>query len=229
MSSGAFSTGWHVVRTRRSEFLDAGRLRRRTVLAGVVATVAGALLVVADLVWGIVSGPWPAHVVALVCFAAALGCLVATFVPVGAPGTASVADAPRGDWRREDRIGRQFAARPPAMLLADRDDVLARAERTIGPSTVAAARFVWLPVTWVVAWVGLLVAGLATSDEITLWLMPPVFALLQSATFIAAVTGAGRAEQARRRALALPPTPPADPLPRRNQDPLGSKLRLPDD
>ncbi|WIB11377.1 hypothetical protein [Curtobacterium sp. MCPF17_052] len=58
---------------------------------------------------------------------------------------------------------------------------------------------------------------------------PPMLMLLQSATFIAAVTGIGRSDAARRRALALEPAPVVAAPPRRNVDPRGSKVGLPGD
>jgi hypothetical protein len=131
----AFSTGWRIARTRRSEFLDPARLRRRTVVTGAVAAVSGTVMVIADLLWGIFDGPWPLRLLAIVCLAAALGCLIGVFLRVHRrdldPGGTHRGT---GDWRRDERIDRQFAARPPAMLPEDRDEVLARAERTLGPS-----------------------------------------------------------------------------------------------
>jgi hypothetical protein len=229
MGNGAFSTGLRLVRLHRAEFLDPARLRRRTIVSCGVAGAAGVVLVVLDLVWGVIEGPWPLHVVALTCFAAAVGCLVAAFLPVAAPDATPSLTAPTGDWKRDERIARQFSARPPAMLPEDRDLVLARADRSLGPSVVAAARFVWLPVAWVVAGIGVLASGVAASGEVVPLLLPPVLALLQSATFIAVVTATGRAEEARHRALALPSTPVVDPAPRRNADPRGSKVGLPGD
>jgi hypothetical protein len=225
--SSAFTTGLRVLRAERSRFLDPVRIRRRTVLSGTVAGAVGAFLVVADRLWGLFAGPWPLHALAVVCLAAALGCFVATFVPVGR-STAAPSAAPIGDWRRGERIARQFAARPPDVLRADRDLVIDRAERSIGPAVITASRFVWLPVTWIVAWVGLVASGLADTDRLTLLLIPPVFAVLQSATFLAAVTGAGRADAARRRALAVPPAPAVPPSDGRQRDPRGSKVELPE-
>ena len=111
---------------------------------------------------------------------------------------------------------------------ANRKQDAVRAVSDVAASVVVAARIVWLPVAWVLGWIGLVLSGLATSDEIALLLVPPVFAVLQSAPYIGAVTGAGRAEAARRRAVALPPAPVVEPVPRRNPEPLGSKVGLPD-
>ncbi len=228
--AGAFSRGWRVLRAHRSEFLDPERLRRRTLVSGAVAVACGAGLTVVDLVWGLAEGPWPVHVVVLVAFAGALGCVVASFVRVGTPAATATPPPLTGDWRRNERIEQQFGPRPPAMLPEDRDEVLARAERMIGPATASAARVVWLPVFWLVAWAGLLLSGLATSDRFPLLLMPAAFAVLQSAPFLAVVTGVGRAEAARERALGVPTVPTDAPvLPQRNRDPRGSKLELPDD
>jgi hypothetical protein len=230
MSSGAFRTGWRVVRARRSEFVDAGRVRRRTLVCGVVAASVGTAVTVADVLWAVLDGPWALDVVAVVCSAVAAGSFVTAFVRVTPRGTDDRPTTPSGDWRRHERIGRQFAARPPAMLPEDRDAVLEHAERTTEGSVVLAERAVWIPVAWVAAWVGILAGTSAGTDQVTLVLLPPVFAVLQSASFIAAVTGAGRAEAARARAAVLPPPEPVDdPRRRHGRAPQGSKLALPDD
>lgn len=226
----AFSTGWCIASARRSEFLDPARLRRRTVVTGTVAVVSGTVMVVADLLWGVFDGPWPLRLLAIVCLAAALGCMVGVFLRVhrrdlDLRGTLGGT----GDWRRDERIDRQFAARPPAMLPEDRDEVLARAERTLGPSVALAARFVLLPIAWALVWAGALLSGLGSLDSPLVLFWPPMLMLLQSASFIAAVTGIGRSDAARHRALALEPAPVVEAPPRRNVDPRGSKIGLPGD
>ncbi|MCP1503706.1 hypothetical protein J2Y89_002450 [Curtobacterium herbarum] len=226
----AFSAGWRIARARRSQFLDPARLRRRTVVTGTVAVVSGAGMVIADLLWGVFDGPWPLRLLAIVCLAAALGCMVGVFLRVDRRdldlrGTATGT----GDWRRDERIDRQFAARPPAMLPEDRDEVLARAERTLGPSVALAARFVLLPIAWALVWAGALLSGLGSLDSPLVLFWPPMLMLLQSASFIAAVTGLGRSDAARHRALALAPAPTVDAPARRNLDPRGSKIGLPGD
>lgn len=230
MSRGAFRVGWHVVRARRSEFLDAHRVRRRTVLCGAVATAVGSAATVADVAWGAGGRPWMLQVVAIVCFAAAAGSLVATFVRVGSPAADVDPAGPSGDWRRQERIARQFTARPPTMAPEDRDAVLDHADRAIPVAVVMAERFLWNPVAWVSAWIGLLALGSATTDRVTLLLVPPVFAVLQSATWITAVTNAGRAETTRARAALLPALPaiaPVDDAARRHgRVPRGSKIEL---
>lgn len=226
----AFSAGWRIARARRSQFLDPARLRRRTVVTGTVAVVSGTVMVIADLLWGVFDGPWPLRLLAILCFAAALGCLVGVFLRVDRRdldlrGTLRGT----GDWRRDERIDRQFAARPPAMLPEDRDEVLARAERTLGPSVALAARFVLLPIAWALVWAGALLSGLGSLDSPLVLFWPPMLMLLQSASFIAAVTGLGRSDAARRRALALEPAPVVEAPARRNLDPRGSKIGLPGD
>lgn len=228
----AFSTGWRIARARRSEFLDPTRLRRRTVVTGTVAVVSGAGMVIADLLWGVFDGPWPLRLLAIVCLAAALGCMVGVFLRVhrrdlDLRGTATGTGT--GDWRRDERIDRQFAARPPAMLPEDRDEVLARSERTLGPSVALAARFVLLPIAWALVWAGALLSGLGSLDSPLVLFWPPMLMLLQSASFIAVVTGIGRSDAARHRALALEPAPVVEAPPRRNVDPRGSKIGLPGD
>lgn len=228
----AFSTGWRIARARRPEFLDPTRLRRRTVVTGTVAVVSGTVMVLADLLWGVFDGPWPLRLLAIVCLAAALGCMVGEFLRVhrrdlDLRGTGTGTGT--GDWRRDERIDRQFAARPPAMLPEDRDEVLARAERTRGPSVALAARFVLLPIAWALVWAGALLSGLGSLDSPLVLFWPPMLMLLQSASFIAAVTGIERSDAARHRALALEPAPAVDAPARRNLDPRGSKIGLPGD
>ncbi|WP_439688958.1 hypothetical protein ACRQ4C_13270 [Curtobacterium sp. SP.BCp] len=228
MSNDGFVRGWKAVRAHRSEFLDPRRVRRRTVVGGVVATGVGAFLVVADRLWGLFDGGLLRDVVAVVLLAAGAGCVVAAFLGVGRRSGRS-ARQPLGDWRRDDRITRQFAAHPPAMMTEDRDEVTARAELSIETAVVATARSVWIPIGWLLAWVAFLVSGLATADRLTLWLIPPVFAALQSGTFVATVVAAGRADAARDRAAQLPSASPPPAPPQRNRDPRGSKLGLPED
>ncbi|WIB78696.1 hypothetical protein DEJ28_06255 [Curtobacterium sp. MCPF17_002] len=229
MSNGGFIHGWKVVRARRSEFRDPGQVRRRTVVCGLVAVGVGVFLVIADRFWGLFDGSLLQQAVAVVLFSAAVGCFGAAFLRVTGRSVSASPGRQLGDWRRSERIDRQFAARPPAMLAEDRDEVIARAERSVGLSVVAATRFVWIPVGWVLAWVALLVSGFATADQLTLLVIPPVFALLQSAAFVAAVTAAGRADAARSRALRLPATALLESPPQHNRDPRGSKLELPND
>lgn len=84
---GGFVVGWRVVRSRRAEFVDAGRLRRRTVVCGATAVVVGAFLVVADVLWGsLSSGSGVRDLLAVVLLAGAAGCLVAPFARVAARG-----------------------------------------------------------------------------------------------------------------------------------------------
>lgn len=189
-------------------------------------------MVIADLLWGVFDGPWPLRLLAIVCLAAALGCMVGVFLRVhrrdlDLRGTATGTGT--GDWRRDERIDRQFAARPPAMLPEDRDEVLARVERSLGPSVALAARVVLLPIAWALVWAGALLSGLGSLDSPLVLFWPPMLMLLQSASFIAAVTGLGRSDAARRRALALEPAPVVDAPARRNLDPRGSKIGLPGD
>jgi hypothetical protein len=227
MSSNAFVVGWRVIRGNRSQYLDQAKLRRRTVTGGLVAVAFGGLLVIANIFWIFLDESVFQNTVVVGLFAAALGSISAAFQNVGRLPTSSP-QPPLGDWRRSERIDRQFAARPPAMLTEDRDEVIVRAERSVGPSVAGAERFIWIPAGWVLAWLGLLISGYATADKLTLLLIPPVFALLQSGTFVAIVTGAGRADIAHRRARELPPAPPREPPTQRKIDPRGSKLELPD-
>jgi hypothetical protein len=227
---GAVRRGWSVHRARRAEFLDPGRLRRRTLVSGLAATTLGAFLVVADAGWVLLDGT-PAHdVVAIVLFAAALGCLVATLCPVVDRSAAPPPGAPLGDWRRSERIERQFSARPPEIEPEDRDEVVAAAGRLIGTSVAVVSRTVWLPAAWLLAWAALVVSGLPSDDQLTLLVLPALLGLLQATTCLGAVTALGRADAARHRALALPPAPPR---PARSAPPHegrgGSQLALPDE
>lgn len=229
MTEAAVVTGWRVYRARRTEFLDAARVRRRTLVCGLVAVVLGTVGVVAQLLWqAVLEAPLALALVGIVAFAAAVGCLAATFVRTASTPATPEPAALTGDWRRSERIGQQLGPRPPAMLPEDRDEVLRRAEASAGAGVVVFDRTRWLPVGWLVAWVGLLVVGLASTDELVLLLLPPVFALLQSSTAITALLGLGRADAARRRAEAMPPYDPPPAAPTRNRDPRGSKLGLPE-
>lgn len=228
MSDGVFRTGWREYRARRSEFLDPTRVRRRTVLCGILAGVGGAVVVVTQLLWGWTGVPVFAWVVAAVALGAALGCVAAAFVrtarrPQGQPFAPS-----RLGWRRSERIGAQFSARPPALVPEDRDAVLTRATETIEPAVATIDRVRWIPTFWLCAWVGALAIGLA-SESIVALLMPLVFTLLQGGSTIAAVTWLGRAELTRRRVEATPAVEPEPPLQSRNAEPRGSKVALPDE
>lgn len=199
-------------------------------MSGLVAVVVGMFLVIAGRIWDVFDGTAVQGAVVVVLFAAASGCTGAAFVGVGRPAT-TTAQPVLGDWRRHERIDRQFGARPPAMAPEDRDVVIARAARSIEGAVVAAARSVWIPISWVLAWAALLVSGLASVDRLTLLLIPPVFTVVQSSTFIAVVTTAGRAAAAQERAERLPVTTSPthdDAREQRNRDPRGSKVELPD-
>ncbi|MET4052869.1 hypothetical protein ABID81_002241 [Frigoribacterium sp. PvP054] len=222
-------SGQGVHRSRRAEFLDAARLRRRTLVSGLVATALGAFLVVADACWALLDGPPARDAVAIVLFAAALGCLVATLCPVVDRSAAPPPGVPLGDWRRSERIERQFAARPPAIEPEDRDEVVAAAERLIGTSVAVVSRSVWLPAAWLLAWTAVVVSGLPSDDQLTLLVLPAVLGLLQATTCLGSVVALGRADAARHRALASPPAPPpVRPAASREGRP-GSQLALPDD
>jgi hypothetical protein len=234
MSNGAFATGWRVVRTRRSEFVDAKKARRRTVVSGLVAVVAGAILVVSEILWGFDLEPVRGGL-ALLVLAGAAGCLAAPLVAISRP----VISPPRGktavDWRRGMHIERYFSPRPPVVTSEDRDDVLAWADATLGPSVVAADRFVWNPVAFLLAWIGFLAGGASLAVVPMLVVGPVVFGALQCVPFVSSVLTAGRGNAARRRALALPPASiesdaQADgrPVPREGRPP-GSQLALPEE
>jgi len=160
MTEPAVVTGWRVYRARRTEFLDPARVRRRTRVCGVVATALGTVGVVAQLLWpSVLEAPLGLTLVAIVAFAAAVGCLAATFLRTASTPDASQPAALTGDWRRSERIGQQFGPRPPAMLPEDRDLVHRQVEGSVGVGVVVFDRTRWLPVGWLIAWVGLLVVG----------------------------------------------------------------------
>ncbi|MGU3409679.1 hypothetical protein ACLBWP_06190 [Microbacterium sp. M1A1_1b] len=228
MSDGAFVTGWRVYRARRSEFLDPVRVRRRTVVSGIVATVAGAAVVVTQLLWDWTGVSEPAAVGAAVAFAAAIGCLVATFLRTSRKLQAQPFSPLPGGWRRDERIGAQFTARPPALDPEDRDAVLDRADRSVEPAIASIDRLRWIPTGWFAACIGVIAVEFASTDGLVPVLVPVVFGLLQGGTAAATITWLGRAELTRRRVamtLAVEPTPP---LPVRNTEPRGSKVVLPD-
>ncbi|TCK64326.1 hypothetical protein [Curtobacterium sp. PhB136] len=226
MSEGAFGTGWRVYRAHRREFLDPVRLRCRTIVGAAVAFVAGAVLVVTDLPTPWTGSTLAASLVMAVAWAAAVGCFSAAFTR--SAGRVPVPSGPRlVGWRRSERIGRQFAARPPELLPEDRDEVLAKAAETIGPAIGSIDRLRWVPLGWLAVWIGALVSGLAWQSVIAL-LFPPASMLLQGGVWIAAVVWLGRAELTRRRVEATPPYTPPPPNGARNTEPRGSKLALPD-
>lgn len=228
MTEAAVVTGWRVYRARRTEFLDPARVRRRTRVCGTVATALGTFGVVAQLLWhSVLEAPLGLALVAIAAFAAAVGCLAATFLRTSTTDASQPA-ALTEDWRRSERIGQQFGPRPPEMLPEDRDLVLRQVEGSVGVGIVVFDRTRWLPVGWLIAWVGLLVVGEASTDHLVLLLMPPVLALMQSSSAITALLGVGRSDAARRRAEATPPYDPPPTAPTRNRDPGGSKLSLPD-
>lgn len=234
MSNGAFATGWRVVRTRRSEFVDPKKARRRSVVSGLVAVVVGAVLVVSEILWGFDLEPVRGGLALLVLTAAA-GCLAAPLVAISRPVTSPPQGRSPVDWRRGLRIEQYFSPRPPVMTSEDRDDVLAWAEATLGPSVVAADRFVWNPVAFLLAWIGLLAGGASITVVPMLVFGPVIFGALQCVPFIAGVLAAGRTDAAWRRALALPPAslesePQANPrsTPRDGRPP-GSQLALPEE
>lgn len=230
MITGAVRRGWSVHRARRAEFLDAGRVRRRTLVSGLAATALGAFLVVADACWGLFDGTPARDVVAVVLFAAALGCLVATLCPVVDRSAAPPPGASLGDWRRSERIERQFSAHPPEIEPEDRDEVVAAAGRLIGTSVAVVSRSVWLPAAWLLAWVAIVVSGPPSDDQLTLLVLPALLGLLQATTCLSAVVGIGRADAARHRALALPPAPaPSTRSTRPRDGRAGSQLALPDE
>lgn len=231
MADGVSTLGWRVYRTRRGEFLDPARTRRRTLVAGIVGSAAGAATVVSDALTDWLEAPVPIVLVTAAAFAAALGCFAAALVRTRR--SADSALSPRsGDWRRSDRVDRQFTARPPELRPEDRDEVLAQASRIVGPAVVAVDRLGWLPLGWLAAWIGALASGVASSESVTPLLVPLLLGLIQGATWVAAVVSLGRAERTRRRVEATPPavSPPPVPRPRpRNAEPRGSKLGLPEE
>lgn len=229
MTDGAFVTGLRVFRARRHEFLDPVRTRRRTIVCGSVAVLVGTVAIVSDVLTGWVGTPLPQTIVMAVAFAAAIGCISAVFFRTARGSQAQRWQPFPGGWRRSERIGQQFAARPPELLPEDRDDVLERAARMVGPVIASVDRLRWLPVGWLAIWVGALVSGFATTESLVVLLMPPVFLLLQGGTAATTVFWLGRAELTRRRVEATPPYTSPPRSGERNTEPRGSKLALPDD
>lgn len=212
-------------RARYADAVPADRRRRRTAIAGTVAAVTGAALTVVDLLPRTQLVAPPAAVIGIVALAAAAGLLAAAFCPL-APRSTDWSFRATGDWRREERVRRQFAPRPPEMVPEDRSAVLAAVESSRDALVRSAARTVLLPAVWICVLVAALVLGFAREPVV---LAGPLFALLQSSSMIAAVTTLGRMELARGRAEALPDLPEAEP-PRRptGRGPTGSKLGLPE-
>lgn len=229
MSEGVVSTGIRVYRERRREFTDPARARRRTLVCGLVAVLAGATTVVTDLLTGWLGTTLPVTVVTATAFAAALGWFVAVCFPTARTRQSARWQQFPGGWRRHERVGAQFTRRPPELLPEDRDDVLALAERVVEPAVVSIDRMRWFPLAWLAAWIGALVSGLAAGSVAAL-LMPPAYLLLSGGTVVAGVVQLGRAELVRRRVAATPPrVPPAGNDPRSTARVTGSKLALPGD
>jgi hypothetical protein len=227
MADGVFRVGLQVLHTRYPEFLPDRARGRRTRIAGIVAAATGTVLFISVFAvgWG---EPTPLALTASAIFAVAMGCFSAMFT-----STRTVKPdwsfTPTGDWRRAERVDRQFATNPPAMDPADRDLVLAKVERLVGPLVMVAARTLWMPIGWGVATIGLIVMSLGggVTFEVA---VPLLVGFLQSANFIAATSGLGRTELARRRAEAMPELPPEQPKTwPQGTGPNGSKMRLPGD
>lgn len=229
MSDGAFLTGLRVFRARRHEFLEPRRTRRRTIVCGFVAVIVGAASIVSDRLTGWLGTPLPQTIVTAVAFAAAVGCFVAMFFRTARKLQPQRWQPFPGGWRRSERVGQQFSARPPELLPEDRDEVLAQASRMVEPAIASVDRLRWIPFGWLAAWVGAVVSGLASTESPVALFMPPVFLFLQGGSVVATIVWLGRAELTRRRVEATPPwTPPVGPA-ARNADPRGSKLGLPGD
>jgi hypothetical protein len=229
MGDGAIRTGWAVFRERYADVASARLRRRRTVVAGSVATAVGIALTIVDLVWHWSPLPMPFALPGIASLAASVGSLVTLFCPVVERGTVDWSFTPTGDWRRQERIQRQFAPRPPELDPRDRDHVLAIVGRSRDTQVAALARTMFFPITWILGAAGLLATGLSfTSVGIAAY--PVIYGLLQTAAPIAAATSLGRMELARRRAEAMPPAPPEPPRTwPRGTRPTGSKLGLPGD
>jgi hypothetical protein len=223
MTEAAVVTGWRVYRARRSEFLDPARVAGRTRFAGVTAAV----IVISDVALRWTGLPLWATVLVAVFAGITVGGFVAVFARAGRV-TPSAHAAVTGDWRRDERLGVQFGARPPATQPEDRDAVIARAERTVGATVVLVDRMGWNPVALAALWCALLVLATVTSVSPIVLLMPPVYVALTSGSAVNGLLVLGRADAARRRAEAMPPYDPPAAAPVRNRDPRGSKLGLPD-
>jgi hypothetical protein len=229
MSDGAIRTGWAIFRERYADVVPERLRRRRTAVATGIATVAGAGLVVTDLLWDWTPLPMPWALPGIVFLAASIGSLLVLFSPVAERGSVDTSFTPTGDWRRQERVQRQFAPRPPAIEPRDRDILLETIERGRDPLVRTLARTLLFPLAWGFGALGILTTGLPLTSFF-LGVYPIVYGLLHSATPIAAATSLGRMELARRRAEAMPPAPPEPPRTwPRGTRPTGSKLGLPGD
>ncbi|WP_152970349.1 hypothetical protein [Frigoribacterium sp. RIT-PI-h] len=209
--------------------MDSAKVRRRTRVGALVALAVAVFLVLGTVYWDIFDGPPVRDGVAIIFFSAAVACLVMAFVPAADPGTSPNPGKMLGDWRQSERVERQFAKHPPTIVPEDRDEVIAGSQRLLATSVIAVDRSKWVPCGYLLAWVALVVAGMASPDQLTLLLLPLIFSALYSATVLTSVTAAGRADAAHHRALSLPPTP-ADSSPvRTKSSPPVSRLALPDE
>lgn len=230
MSDSALGTGWRVYRGRRLVVLDPRRARRRLVVATGAAFVAGAVVVVTQLVWSWIEGPPIAVALVALAGAVAVGSLLAGLV------RATTVPGPRRslvegrDWRRTERIQAQFAARPPALDPADRDLVLTAVDRARDPLVAVIERTVPLPVVFLAGWVGVVAVDPGSvTDRLFPLLWPLAMAVLQAVTPVTQLVVLGRMDAARRRIDVLDPVASEPEQPTRSRDPRGSKLGLPGD
>ncbi|WIB25653.1 hypothetical protein [Curtobacterium sp. MCSS17_015] len=230
MSDSAFRTGWDVYRRQRRALLDRRLVRRRRVVALSVAVSAGTAIVVTQLLTSWVPGGAVRLAVVLLATAVAAGLVATVFLPESRLPEWQEDRQDDPEWRRTERIEAQFRRQPPPLDPADRAAVLATVERVVDPLVVSISRTAFLGPAWLAIWAaGLALGGTGMMFMLTVW--PPVAAFFQLGPSIALVHRLGRVSTAGARAEALDPAEPVapPPVPPRNADPRGSKVRLPGD
>ncbi|WP_420369785.1 hypothetical protein [Curtobacterium sp. L1-20] len=224
-----FRLGWQVLREQSDHALDAGRLRRAVLVGLASAVVVSGLLLALQLAhhWVGDAVVRPSVVVALVSIAAGL-IVFACFPFASAPDPSSTINGRqvRPDERLAARgsVQQYLRWRERPVTSADRDAVLTDVPLVQRALVRRIARFG--PFTLGLAL--LATAALLSDDHHGLavaWMFVWVFSVPDM------VVQLGRAERARLAALAVPPPPdgPAPSAGQRRRDPLGSKIRLPDD
>jgi hypothetical protein len=224
-----FRLGWQVLREQSGHALDAGRIRRAAVVGLASAVVVSGLLLALQLAfhWVGDADVRSSVVVALVSIAAGL-IVFACFPFASAPDPSSTINGRqvRPDERLAARgsVQQYLGRRERPVTSADREAVLSdvplvqrslvRRVARAGPFTLGLA---------LLATAALLFGG--HRGLVFAWMCAYLFAVPGMVVQI------GRAERARLAALAVPPLPdaPAPSAGQRRRDPLGSKIRLPDD
>lgn len=224
-----FRLGWQVLRAQIGETVDPVRVRRAVWVSVVVAVVVlvGLVALQTAFEWTAPGAVRPVVVITLLTvasFSVSFACFP-TAVAIDPPATINGRRVrPDAAIAARHSVQPYLRFRPPPVAPGDRDAVLNDVPLMQRAVIRLLARLGPLVIGLAVAGIALLVAGAPP-----LPLVWTVVYLLLAPDWIVRL---GRAERARRAALAVPPPPdtdPADSPPARRRDPLGSKVRLPGD